>query len=599
MIRNYLLNAFSVQAVAPSKEYGQPARLPLQLSAAQIFARVTLPADIPANAIVTQADLVWGVADAYPGATITFRIKRYATRFDRPITWARRPAVTGSETSVAVTDPTASTKFVLSVIPDVQGFISGTIQNFGWQIYITTATLRHLDGARAATHVPYLHLAWVLPGEPPEELSPAGRIATGTPELTFVVPEDTTHIQVQIDDDDTFATPVHDSTMTAFSGDTVASYTPPGAAIPDGSTRYWRARCWRGGIPSEWSAAAELIRDDLETFTITAPGSTTGDPAAEVTWTAIANQTAFQAQLYDHTSGKVVADSGRVAGTDTSWTPPSGLRGEGDATWTVQLWDDKEDRVPTTGVPVYSEATHDFAVNAGGSDDGPTELNVTQRGGTPIIDLDITFAVAPAGGVQIIRTVDGENTWLARIPYAGAHTMWADRTAPRFKNVLYKALAVTAGGVVSNVGDAELIFPRSSGIWLLDPDADFDDTAAAVLLGKDQLTADMSEQAVLHAVTGRAPVRRRLGTPPPAGEFGRSSHVLMDALGLTADQAHEQLMAWKTNDAGTVYRLVFGTWNIPVTVGNIQSFPTALSGDETQYDAGFQWWQTDDELPWS
>jgi hypothetical protein len=227
-------------------------------------------------------------------------------------------------------------------------------------------------------------------------------------------------------------------------------------------------------------------------------------------------------------------------------------------------------------------------VAAAGTDDGPVTLTVTQREGTPIQDLEWEFAVEPSK-VQILRN----GKYLKRLD--GDVTQWADRTAGRFQNYTYRVVAVTAGGVVSTLGDSVLVYPRSSGIWLLDPDVDFDEDAAACLLGNDQGTQTMEEQAITHPVNNRAAVRRRLGIVPPAGE---QAGPIMAALGLTADESYEQLMAWKTEDAGKVYRLVMGNKNIPVTVGDLTAFPTPSSADEVQYVGGFKWWQTDDELPW-
>lgn len=578
------LLAFSARAAIPTKNYGQPAQLPLQLNAATAHLRVTIPADIPDNAVTTTGELVFTVLQAWSGAR-TFNIRRHSAAFTSLINWNTRPGVTGSTYTATVTSPAVGDTFTIDVNSDIQNFVAGSLTNYGWQMTTTASSQSLIDGAKAAVGVPYLDMEWALPGEPPTDLSPDGRIATGNPTLTFQLPEGSTHIQVQVSTTDDFAATVYDSTMvTAPLGGT---FDLTGYTISDGATRYWRIKAWASGVPSEWSGAAEVIRDDLATLTVTDPTTPTGDPDPTVEWT-FTGQAAWQAQLYDDTLGRIVADSGRVAGTDQEWTPDQGLRGEGTGSFIVRVWDANADRVPTPGVPVYAQEVYPFEVEASGTDDGPTTLTASQREGTPIIDLAWEFAVEPSK-VQII--LNGK--FLKRLD--GDVTEFAVRTAPRFQNLTFAVRAVTAGGVVSNVGDTVLIYPRSSGVWLLDPDVDFDKDAAVCLLGKDQGTQTMEEQAVEHPVNNRASVRRRIGIVPPKGE---QSGPIMSALGVTADASYAQLMAWKTEDAGKVYRLVLGHQNFPVTIGDAWAFPTPESADDHAYVGGFKWWQTDDELPW-
>lgn len=587
-----MVPAYSAQSSRPSKRWGQVAQLPLQSNAATGHLRATLSADIPENAVVTKAELVLSVAAPWTGSKTT-TVRRHSAAWSSTITWATRPGVSGTAVAVAATDPAVRKTLVFNVLPDVQEFIAGTVPNYGWQVYTNSAVTVLLNGSTAARGAPYLDLEWVLPGEPPTDLSPDGTVATGTPTLTFVAPDDTTHVQVQIDNTDDFASPEYDSGQVAATGNLFKTSTTAWT-IANLTTRYWRVRAWAGGVASEWSAPARLYRKNLPGITILTPGATTGDPAPEVTWT-FTDQVAWQATLYDHERGRLVADSGRTAGTATAWTPPEGLLGEGQGTYTVRAWDSDYERVPTPGVPAYVEATKTFLVNVGGSDAGPTDLTVTQRAGTPIVDLAWSFATPPAGGVQITRSVNGEPAqFLKRITNTGT-TQWADRTAPRYANVVYRVLAVNASGTVSNVGPSELVYLRGMGVWLLDPDAAYADTAAVCFLGQGQGTQVMPEQAVLHTVNGRQAVRRRLGLVPPSGTV---SGTIMTALGVSAAQGLSTLMDFKAADAGKVYRLVLGTWNMPVTIGDVAAFPTPNSRDDAEYTADFSWWHTDEELPW-
>lgn len=590
-----VVTTYSAQSSQPAKRWGQRAKLPLASNLATVHLRAAISADIPDNAVVTKAELVFTAAATWTGSR-TFTLTRQTAKFDQTITWDTRPATTTTnQVATALSTPVANkTLLKFNVLPVVQEWIAGTNSNYGWRLSVSGTTTVYLNGSTASLGVPYLDLEWERPGEPPTDLSPDGTIATAQPTLQFQAEDGTTHVQVQISTTEDFAATEYDSGQVVVTGN-LFSLASSGYTFPNGATRYWRVRTWGGGIPSEWSAPAEVYRSDHPGLTITAPGSTSGKPVPTVTWT-FANQGAWQVLLYDTSSGadRLVADSGRTAGTTQSWTPGEGLRGEGTGRVVVKVWDTVLNRVPTPGVPEYVSATKDFTVTVGGAAAGATSLTVTQRGATPIQDLAWSFAVAPTQ-VQITRAVDGAPAEFLGDPLPGATTTYADRTAPRYANVVYRALAVDGSGVVSNVGPSELVYPTSRAVWLLDPDADYASTAAVPLLGKEQGSQSMTEQAVVHVVNNRAPVRRRLGLVPPSGSV---SGVLMSALGVSATQGFDTLMDWKVNDASKVYRLVLGDWNIPVTIGDLSAVPLPDSGKDLAYAVDFAWWQTDAELPW-
>jgi len=331
----------SVQAAKPSKSFGTLAYPPLKNNQAEILLRAAMPT-LPKGSVITDAR-VWIAQHnaAWPG-TNTIALRRNLVSWISTATWNNRPNVaatpTGSQTK---TNAPAFTWWDVAVTTDVQKFYSRLLKNWGWTLRTNDNTGTFFRGTKAPTLQPYLEIQYEPPVKTPTQLNPhEGAVSVAKPVLTFNVSDNTTAIQVQIDPMMNGTTPAFDSGEVA----SVAGYLDLNdtayAGLANGATTYWRARA-KGALGfSAWSAWAEFSRQDFGALTITSPIGTASDTTPPVTWTYAGTQTSYRARLL---SGQtVLRDSGRVAGTDTSYTPTP-LVGDyfgKPLTYEVFVWDD-------------------------------------------------------------------------------------------------------------------------------------------------------------------------------------------------------------------------------------------------------------------
>lgn len=581
------VSLLSVQSARPAYPYGQIASIPLQANAANGLARVSIPGDVPSNAVVTKADIVLYARDDYTGSR-TFAAQRNLTS-DRgsKSTWNNRPDVTGTSHPVTVGAVAKRTQIRIDVAADVQLFVSGAAVNYGWRIFSGESTARRVFGSAADRFRPYLDLEYEVPATKPTDLSPnGGAVSVAKPTLTFAVPEGTTAIRVLIDPAADAVSPDWDSGevpstvgLLALSGTTF-----PSLAL-DASTS-WAAFA-KG--PLGWSAMSDwatFSRVAKRVVTITAPGPTTGDTSPTIAWTSTGPgaPSSWLAELRDGVTNALIAKSGWVSSDSQEWSPPKGLARAGQKGRAVVHEVDDVDRVATPGDPIEATDTHDFTVVALGAAPGVEALTGSQVDHSPAVRLQWVGVTGDAWRI----TRDGE--WLDLVE--GAEREYVDYTAKPNRRHVYQVLPATDAGEVSPNGPMFTITPTIAGAWLMDPE----DGTRAFLLTREVPTVDMAEQAVTHDVVGSGPVRRRVGVLPPSGTISGELHDVWDYL---AADSLAVLYDYKQRDAGYVYRLAFANWNIPVTIGDLTISPTGLSGSDGRVEAAsFTWQQTADELPW-
>lgn len=581
----------SAQSAKPAKAYGQLATLPLKANEMIGVLRAAIPADIPDNAVVSIAELVFHTREAYVGAVVFTAIRQSEPWSVSKVTWNSRPdIVVGSNHSTTVTSPAVGDEFRIDVTDHAQAFIAGTATNRGWRITTDAGTARDTYGSTAGKNKPYLHLEYAVPDDAPTGLVPDGAaVSIAKPTLTCAVPDGTIAIQVQIDGNADGVSVTFDSgEVPSPAGLLDLSRTDlPGGVFGGltlGATTFWRARS-KGPLGwSLWSDWATLPRVAKPTVTITSPGTTTGDKTPPITWTA-AGEVMYRAQLLKP-NGKVLDDSDVTASTDTEWTPETGLKKVGDIGRAhVRVWDDV-DRVATPGDPIYAEAFLDFELVAIDDAPGADVITVNTDGPSPVVQ--VTWDGATPDLWRITR--DGE--FLDLID--GAEREFLDYGARPLTQHAYQALAATDTGAVSPNGPTATIRPVPAGAWLMDPDTD-----ERIMVGDEDVTFSMAERAVLHTPLGDgAPIRRRSGTPPPSGHV-TGLLASLDEDTYSADTMHATALGFKDSDQGRVYRFTIGSWNIPVTIGDLVSAPVVTDDSgQTAYSISFDWWQTNDELPW-
>ena len=578
----------SLQSARGSYAYGQLARTPMQSGAKRALVRSSIPDDIPDDATITKADLVFYVKGALTGSR-TFTAQAIADSWSvSRATWNTSPAVTSVARAVTVGAVADGFEVRIPVAADVQQFVSGALKNRGFRLITSDASLLNLYGSTASKLQPWIDLEYVETLEAPSDLSPNdGAVSFAAPTLTFSVPEDTTAVRVWIDAAGDFALPDWDSgwipsTVGLLDLTTAGAPLYPGLSL--GASTSWCAFARTPAGDSDPSDVASFSRTAKPAVTITSPGATTGDKTPPITWTA-PGQVSWRAQLLDGVTGEIIDDSKMVTSSETEWTPTKGLKKVGDVGRArVQVWDAVQ-RIATPGDPIYSEATFDFTLVATSAAPGADSLMAVQIGPSPVVRL------AWSGATPDMWQVTRDGRWIDRID--GAETTFYDYGATPLTQHVYQVLSRTDTGDVSPNGPTATITPRLAGAWLMDPDS-----GKKVLILDAQVDSTMTDRAVLHNVIGDKPViRRRSGTPPPSGTL---SGFLIDGLdedfsaGLMLDHA----VTFKGNDQGTVYRLAFDGWNIPVTIGDLSWSPAGLDDGRATYAISFAWWQTDDEIPW-
>lgn len=577
----------SVQSAKPAYAYGQIARVPLKSGEKAGVLRAAIPADIPENAIVTKADLVFHTREAWTGSVV-FSAQRQSEGWSvSKVTWNNRPdVIVGTSKQTTVTSPVVGQEFRIDVSDHAQAFIAGTATNRGWRIYTDAGTARDIYGATAGKNKPYLQLTYVIPSDAPAGLVPDGAaVSIAKPTLTFAVPDDTIAIQVQIDAAADAVSPDWDSGQVDTPAGLLDLTTTTYPGLADGATTYWRARS-KGPLGwSLWSDWATMPRVSKPVVTITAPATTTGDKTPPIAWTA-AGQVLWQARLL-RPNGTDLDDSSITASADQEWTPDKGLRRIGDTGRAhVRVWDNV-DRVATPGDPIWSEAYLDFTLVAIDAAPGADAIQVSQVGPSPVVRVTWTGPLPDLWRItrdgDLLDLLDGsENTYL-------------DYAASPLTPHVYQALVATDTGQVSPNGPSATLRTRPAGAWLMDPE-----TGEKVLLLDEDIQTVMTERAVLHTPLGDGPpIRRRSGTPPPSGTA--TGLLLESAAGddyLPVDMA-AAAFRFKDSDQGRVFRLAWGAWNIPVTIGDMTVAPAVLDDtDRPAFTVSFSWWQTDDELPW-
>lgn len=577
-----------VRSVKPKIPFGQVATMPLDAGVEMCFVRATIPADIPDNAVVTKADLVFHVRGALTGSRSVTK-QRCASGFTvSKLTWNNKPGVTGATSSTTVGAVAAGTEFRVDVLDDVQLFVSGSAVNRGWRISTSDTNRVLLYGSAAGRYQPYLELEYILPGDAPGDLSPdGGVISIAKPTVQFAVPDDTVSVQVKFATNEALTTGVLTSAE-VFTGvglvDTSQLTTGDFsgfAGFTAGVTYYWAARAKTANGWSAWSDVASFSRVAKPTVTITSPDVETGDKTPPISWTA-SGQVAWRARIYNHVTGALLDDSGYEGGDDQDWTPTKGLRKPGQqARIIVDVWDD-EDRIATPGDPAFTTATLVTELVALAETPGVDSLDAT-AGIHPYVRLAWTGDDADAW--QIVR----DGVWIDRID--GGLRTFLDYYAEPGRQYAYRVLPVVDDGVGPN-GPTATVYLRPPGLWL------FDESELVFLVDHEFTEVTWDERAVVHEILGDAQaVRRRTGQPPPRGAVtGLLISGTEDAL--NAETMKATAMSFKASDQGRVYRMAYGDRNIPVTIGDLMVEPLNGVDAPLSYEISFKWWQTRDELPW-
>jgi hypothetical protein len=575
--------AIMVQSTRPKYAYGQLATIALHTGGA-MFARVGVPAAIAEDSVIISATLVLTQATSVSGST-TVNLRRSGASFRvNTTTWDNQPPLTGSTVTLTKSSPAAGTLWSFDVTADVQAFVAGTVSNYGWRITSTRALSAGLRfrGATASSGQPTLVVDYLEPGEPPEDLFPGGIVSVAKPTLSFLVAPDTSAVQVQVDADTLGAADFDSGEITSIAGQ-VDLNTTAYAGLASGASTFWRARSRGGTGLTAWSPWATFSRISKPTVAITSPDATTDDYTPPIQWSVSGGTQESWRVIVRNLAGTIVRDSGQIASSATSWTPPLPTTRVENETVSIEVrvWD-SVDRVTTPGDPEYATANLDTTLSTSVGVTPPVTVDAQNPFGSPMVLIDATAAAAPDGWA-VIR--DGSRVFYdASLPTTSFS--WNDWSATPGKTHVYRVARVV-NGLVSSGGPTVTIKPVVQGIWLVDPE----DEVAAVLYDADPGTWTATELAITHQPIAGPPIRRVAYRPPLSGSLTGS---LVDTPLKTAAASLASLYDFKSSSASRVLQLVLSDRSIPVNVGDITVNPTPTRG-RTQ--VSFSWWQVDD-VPW-
>lgn len=616
--KTILLSAYSIQSAKSGTVFGQLSSMPMRSAQAGMLAQVSL-AGIPKNATITNAFVRINIAQAYSGS-LTASVYRRTATWPAKVTWANRGALTTAIGSKTLSSPKTGAQFDIPVTAMVQQMVSGTVANRGLYIGLDTSTSAALKfwGPKASGGRPALYVTYTVTPPTPTNLEPSDAVVSDpAPTLVWAADPSIAGMQVQVDPTANATSPAFDSGQVATTGG-LYDLAEEGAAagfvpLTDGQTTMWRVRQQTSGGWSPWTAWVPFTYTARPELVITSPAGTpdangripVSDGTPPLTWTFAGTQAAWRARLLSET-GAVIADSGRLASTDTDWTPPLGLVTDGQ-TGTIELtvWD-TSGRASSPGHPAESIDQVDIVLDPDPVPEPFAGTTVTGNGWEP--ELTIT---GHRSEIPDFVTLDRDGREVARYPgvdvmapaTGGGYTATVTDLGARMNRDHTWSLRPVVNNAKGPVGAVARLVPRCMGIWLYDQNGD-----PVVLWGDDSADQAQTETAIVHQPLGEsavvAPVRRRLVRAAASGSLsGRLISVAGGGSSWPIDVMEARLRAWAQNDAGDPYTLILGNYSGRVILGDITILEQPLSiapgrgstptrTDEPTFLVTANWWDT-------
>lgn len=550
------------------------------------FLYTPIPAEVRGTTIIS-AELVL-IADVDWPSTRTVTVQRHAnpspTTYSK-MTFANRPGVLAGSTGVAVGPQAGTTRtWTFDVTDDVQAVADGGAF-YGWRIITDDSNPRAFRGAEASAGAPVLSIEYETETADPSGLSPdGGAVSIAKPVFTWLAPDNLTQFRIEIDEESgDFSSPVFNSGLISSTIGQWDSSASAWTGISDGTTLDWRVtNVTPGG--SAVSDTATFSRVNKSSLTIDNPGATSGDPTPPVEWTFGGTQTAFQVTRLRPT-GATWEDSGRRGGTDDALTLSVGPTVDaGTATDRVRVWDDV-DRVATPGDPTYIEDSQSWALDLDGGIAAVSDIDAAQVGESPRISVTWTRVAGTPDEWLVLRDAEQVARFDGPENGVGGTWAWVDWTAPPNREVTYTVRPII-NGVSGDTGPEVAVTTEVKGAWLMDP-------LNGLWFRTDGTNIDMplTETSTVYVPpTGLAVKRTNL----MRGREGTVAGLLRDyERPLDDDVADLELMRLSST---SVYRLIWGTNNIPVIVANLThdvSYEFSATR-QRPHTASFSAWQCDE-----
>lgn len=383
----------------------------------------------------------------------------------------------------------------------------------------------------------------------------------------------------------------------------VAVSTRGGYTLTNGTTYYWRVRVKdsNGNTSADWSDVQSFTYKTVSAVTITSPATSLDDSTPAVVWTFGGTQTAYRITIYDNVLLKTTYDTHRVASTDQSVTIPHTAAmtatDSGRYTITVYVWDDQT-RADIPNDPAYQSASVTCTYAGTGSVTKVLTLAATNTYAT--VTLTLTRAAQPDFFCLRVSTDGGStyavpkgtdphgNAWSRLDPtdYFTSGTTYVIEylNAQPGVDTYYAVHAVVSDGgspakFQESTGDpTDHITADPPGLWLIETTAN----TQVVVIGQDSKDWSVGEDATEYYPVGRQdPVRV---TTSIRGYEGTITGELQAYGGFTATQLRENLETIKQLGSDATVRLIVGTLNIPVRIGQVKLAPVHPTGYNVSID---------------
>lgn len=560
----------------PSTPYALSAqtKLYVQVGERVVFLRFGVPRDLAGKTVVSAVVEMAsnGIWPSPESRTLTLRrINRPAGGAFWPITWNSQPGVlTGATGVVGELKPGSSNRYVWDVTADFQDLANGGSYE-GFRLTTTDSTARYFYGPDHPSAYPFLTITVAEETPAPTQINPSGTVAVAAPVFVWNAPPDVTHVQGQADvADGDFTTPVWESAEIPTVLGQLDSAAAGWAGLAEAESADLRFRQFGTLGWSEWSDPITLTREGYAPLTPVLPpvGGVTNDPSPEHSWT-FAGQTSFQLTITD-AAGRVWYNSGRIAGADQEWTPTlrKGLPDLATMTSRLRVWDDNTDRVASPGDPGYVETSWSWTIEPHAATAPVDDLGASTNSikNVPAVHLTFTRSLGEPDAWVVVR----DGILIARLDpnedvteTSPTSWEWTDWTCPPNRQVYYQVTPVVAGKAAER-GPLAVVELQAEGVWVIDP------TTGANFCVADPSAAnglDYTESSLIYVPAfAEEPVKRSLalrGLEGPVSGFITYQHG-----GPTIEDQVGNAMTIRANP-NRIYRLVFGTLNIPVLVTNM------------------------------
>lgn len=576
-----------VSSASPSKRFSRVSYLKVSATS---FGYLYFSLPFTRGATIVSAKLTLTSYSA-AAATRTYRVGRVASKQNySTMSWDNKPAMAPPYATATSSTANGGQKWVFDVATQLQAVSDGAFW-WGFRVDTTSTAPLRFDSSQSpyADRRPMLVVEWADEPDIPSDLAPDGGLAVSTPKpvLRYTYGDfggntELSAQRIQVSTSPTFSSIFWDSGVqpTTIPEFDLATSTFPGFTA---AVMYWRVMVQDGSgkWSTDYSDGARVRYVERGLVTITQPsGDTIMDPTPPVSWTFTGAQSAYRIIVYRGDKIRFpVYDSGRrPSASQATFVPEGILRDDKTYTVTVQVWDDVE-RASVPGAPAYRQQSKTVWFDDDLATPRPTAVTATQRGQSPLIDVEWTVANQP-DAFQLSR--DGVILGQfepSEVRVVGQRYIFTDRTAPPLVPVRYDVRCVVAGK--RSVGMSTMLHHKVPGVWLTTP------TETVCLAGQEVGSPTLGERSTVHEVGERVVVITDALRGHEGDWSGELYSDILIAQGVTAKEWRDRLMRIRSNPLGA--RLHMGPVNVPVTLANINV--RANPHTELSYTASFSYWQ--------